>query len=233
MNEKKFIESLKKINIIPTEKELKQLNDYYEMLIEWNEKINLTAITKKEDVYLKHFYDSLTLTEVIDLQNENSLCDVGTGAGFPGIVLKIFFPHLKLVLVDALNKRLEFLKLVCENLGLDNVFFIHERAEDFSKKTREEYDVVTARAVAKLNILLEYCVPLVKVGKYFVALKGKESELDLCDNVINKLSLEVEETKKINLPYENSDRTIIKFKKTKQTNKKYPRKFNEIKNKPL
>lgn len=233
MSENEFIESLLKSNIRCTSKEIEQLNKYYELLVEWNEKINLTAITEKEDVYLKHFYDSLTLTEVIDLTEEESLCDIGTGAGFPGIVLKIFFPHLKLVLVDALSKRLEFLKIVCKELELKDVELIHSRAEDFAKNVREEYDVVTARAVAKLNILLEYCTPLVKPSKYFVALKGKESELELCNNAINVLNLKVLENKQIILPNENSTRNLVKFQKISNTNKKYPRKYSDIKKRPL
>jgi len=233
MGEKEFIEETKKLNISLSEKQLNQLQQYYELLLEWNKKINLTAITEKEEVYLKHFYDSLTFVKILDLSNEESLCDVGTGAGFPGIVLKIAFPHLKLILVDALNKRLDFLKLVCEKLELKNVEFIHVRAEDYSKKVREEYDVVTARAVAKLNILLEYCSPLVKKEKHFVAMKGKESEISLCNNAIRVLNLKLEDEIRFNLPFENSERTLIKFKKLDTTNSKYPRKFSEIKRKPL
>lgn len=233
MNSQEFKEELEKIGVLITEKQEKQLQTYYELLIEWNQKINLTAITKKEDVYLKHFYDCLTFSKILNLSEEGSLCDVGTGAGFPGIVLKIIYPNLKLTLVDALNKRLEFLKIVCEKLGLENVEFVHARAEDYSKKVREEYDVVTARAVAKLNMLLEYCTPLVKKGKYFIAMKGKDSELSLCNNAIKILKLKIEEEIKFNLPIENSERTLIKFKKIECTDKKYPRKFIDIKNKPL
>lgn len=233
MTENQFVEALKNINVILTQKQFIQLNQYYNLLITWNEKINLTAITKKEDVYLKHFYDSLTITQIIDLNKENSLCDVGTGAGFPGIVLKIVFPHLKLVLVDALNKRINFLKTVCETLKLTDVEFVHVRAEDFSKINREKYDVVTARAVAKLNILLEYCTPLVKVNKYFIVMKGKDSEINLCEKAVEKLNLNVQKQIKLNLPIEGSERTLIKFSKIGKTDKKYPRKFSEIKSKPL
>lgn len=213
MTEKELIIALKKINVDLTQTQLDQLNQYYELLVTWNEKINLTALTEKNEVYLKHFYDSLTISKIVDLKNENSLCDVGTGAGFPGIVLKIAFPHLKLTLVDALNKRIEFLKVVCNELGLDDVEFIHARAEDFSKSNREKYDVVTARAVAKLNMLLEYCSPLTKVNKYFIAMKGKDSELFLCQNAIEKLNLKLESQVNLILPKENSERTLIKLKK--------------------
>lgn len=233
MKNNELMEALKKINVFCTQKELDQLNKYFELLISWNEKINLTAIVERDEVNLKHFYDSLTLAKIIDLSKENSLCDVGTGAGFPGIVLKIFYPHLKLILVDALNKRLNFLKSVCEELGLQNVEFIHARAEDFSKQNREKYDIVTARAVSKLNILLELCTPLVKENKYFIAMKGKDSEIDLCDNAISKLGLEVDEEMKFELPFNGGERNLIRFKKLSKTDKKYPRKFSEIKNRPL
>ncbi len=233
MKNNELIEALKKINVFCTQKELDQLNKYFELLITWNEKINLTAITDREEVNLKHFYDSLTLSTIVDLSKENSLCDVGTGAGFPGIVLKIFFPHLKLILVDALNKRLNFLKVVCEELGLENVEFIHARAEDFSRQNREKYDIVTARAVSKLNILLELCTPLVKENKYFIAMKGRDSEVDLCDKAILELGLTIEKKINFELPYDGGERNLVKLKKTSKTNKKYPRKFSEIKNRPL
>jgi len=209
MDRETFILEVKKLNIELTDDMLDKLEKYYELLVEWNEKINLTAITDKSDVYLKHFYDSLTLCKVINLNEVDNLCDIGTGAGFPGIVLKICFPHLKITLIDALNKRINFLKIVCENLGLIDVEFIHTRAEEYAIKNRDIFDVVTARAVAPLNILLEYCIPLVKKGKYFIALKGNEN-----------IS-------------EGSVRTIIKVEKLGNTAGKYPRKFSEIKKKPL
>ena len=233
MKNNELIEGLKKINVFCTQKEIDQLNKYFELLIEWNEKINLTAITERSEVNLKHFYDSLTLATIIDLSKESSLCDVGTGAGFPGIVLKIFFPHLKLILVDALNKRLNFLKVVCDELGLKDVEFIHARAEDFSRQNREKYDIVTARAVSKLNILLELCTPLVKENKYFIAMKGRDSEVQLCNKAMSELGLVIDKEISFELPYNGGDRNLIKFKKVSKTNKKYPRKFSEIKNRPL
>lgn len=232
MDRQLFIDEVKKLNIDLTENMLEQLNRYYELLVEWNEKINLTAITEENEVYLKHFYDSLTLCKVIDLNAEESLCDIGTGAGFPGIVLKICFPHLKLTLVDALNKRINFLKLVCDDLGLSDVECVHARAEEYALKNRDLFDVVTARAVAPLNILLEYSIPLVKKPKYFIALKGNEN-IDESKNALKVLNCKVLMEKRFLLPIEGSNRTIIKIEKLGNTSGKYPRRFAEIKKKPL
>ena len=231
MSEKDFIDNVKELGIDLNKEQLANLNTYYELLVSWNEKMNLTAITNKEDVYLKHFYDSLTLTKVIDLNKEESFCDIGTGAGFPGLVLKICFPHLKVTLLDSLNKRLIFLKEVINVLGLKDVTLVHERAEEFALKNREVFDVVTARAVASLNILLEYSIPLVKENKYFIALKGKEENTN--SNALNILKAKIIDTKVITLPYEESIRTIIKVQKEEKTPLKYPRRYSEIKKKPL
>ncbi|HPF82881.1 MAG TPA: 16S rRNA (guanine(527)-N(7))-methyltransferase RsmG [Bacilli bacterium] len=234
MTENNFIEELKKINIDINELQLQQLNRYYELLVEWNEKINLTAIIEKKDVYLKHFYDSLTITKIIDLNKEENLCDVGTGAGFPGIVLKILFPNLKVTLIDALDKRIKFLNIIIEELDLKNIETIHARSEEYGVKNREMYDVVTARAVANLPVLLEYCVPLVKKEKYFIPLKANISqEIINSQNAIKELSVVEENRIEFLLPIEESQRCIIKFKKISNTNKKYPRKNAEIKKKPL
>lgn|SRR5574344_1330794 len=233
MTQSDFIFELKKINIDITDKELNQLEKYYELLIEWNEKINLTSITIKEEVYLKHFYDSITLSKAIDLNKTETLCDIGTGAGFPGIPLKIIFPNLKLVLIDALQKRINFLDIVIKELDLKDVTTIHARIEDFAVLNREKYDVVTARAVSNLRNLLEYTVPLVKVGGFFIAMKSNcDQELIDSKNAIKVLDLK-EDVIKFNLPIENSNRTLIKFYKNKLTNKKYPRRYVEIKNRPL
>ena len=234
MIENRFIEEVNKLGIELSTKQLVQFNKYYELLVEWNEKINLTAITKKEEVYLKHFYDSLTLTKVIDLSNVESLCDIGTGAGFPGLVLKIVFPNLKVTLIDALEKRIKFLNLVINELNLENIETIHARSEEYGIKNREIYDVVTARAVASLPILIEYCVPLVKVEGYFIPLKANISqEIILSQNAIKELRLKEKEKTEFLLPIENSKRTIIKYQKIEKTNKKYPRKNAEIKKRPL
>ncbi len=234
MSEDLFISELKKINININEKQINELNKYYELLIEWNEKKNLTIIVEKSDVYLKHFYDSLTLQKSIDLNNDYSLCDIGSGAGFPGIVLKILFPKLKIVLVDSLNKRVNFLNLVIKELGLSDITALHFRIEDYGKINREKFDIVTSRAVTRLPILLEFAVPLVKVNGYFIPLKGSVEEE--CLDAINAIKvLNVKEIQKIEfkLPVENSTRTIIKYQKLKSTNKKYPRSFKEISNSSL
>ena len=234
MTEKEFIQELSKIHIIPTKLQLKQLEKYYELLVEWNKVMNLTGITEKNQVYLKHFYDSATLASVIDFNKEESLCDVGTGAGFPGIVIKILFSNLKVVLIDSLQKRVNFLNQVVKELDLKNIAVYHARAEEFAQNHREEYDVVTARAVASLPVLLEYCVPLVKVGKYFVPMKASiEEEMIISSNAIEVLKVEVEELKKFELPLEKSQRTILKLRKIEKTSKKYPRKYSEIKKRPL
>ena len=148
MNKDRFINEVKNLGIEITDKKMDQLEKYYELLIEYNKVMNLTGITEKEEVYLKHFYDSLTISKIIDLNNENSLCDLGSGAGFPGIVLKIFYPNLSIVLVDSLNKRINFLNKVIEELELKDIIAIHSRIEDYSKENKEQFDVVTARAVA-------------------------------------------------------------------------------------
>lgn len=234
MNKESFIEELKKINIIINDNQLKQLDLYYELLIEWNEKINLTGITEKNEVYLKHFYDSSTMNTVINLNNVKKLCDIGTGAGFPGIVIKILFPNIFVTLVDSLEKRCKFLNIVINELKLDNIEVIHDRAEDFSKKHREEYDVVTSRAVAKLNTLLEYSVPIAKINGKIIELKGNiQDELEKSMNAITKLDIETEKIYNFKLPYENSNRNIIVFNKKKSTNIIYPRKISEMKKNSL
>ena len=226
MNQDKFILELSKLNINITPLQIQQLERYYELLIEYNKVMNLTGITDKEDVYLKHFYDSLTIVKVIDLNNYETLCDVGTGAGFPGLVIKILYPHLKVTLLDSLNKRLNFLNIVIKELNLKDIITVHTRVEEYNKK----FDVTVARAVAPLNILLEYCIPITKVNGYFIAMKGKNEE---ANNALLKLNSEIIATNSFLLPIENSNRTIIKIKKIKETDKKYPRKYSEIKKNPL
>lgn len=233
MNKDNFIIELEKLGIKVTEHKLDQLERYYEMLIEYNKVMNLTGITEKDEVYLKHFYDSLTINKIIDLNSEDSLCDIGTGAGFPGIVLKIFFPDLKVVLVDSLQKRIKFLNDVINELKLEKIETCHSRMEEYSKKNIEKFDVVTARAVAQMHFLLEVAVPMLKIGKYFVAMKGNiENEIDY-SFALNKLKSSQNELLKFKLPYEESNRTLIKIIKNESTPKLFPRKYTEIKRKPL
>ena len=230
MNIELFIEETKKLGITLDEIQLKQLEEYYSLLIEWNAKINLTRITEKEDVYLKHFYDSLTLSKVIDLNQNLSLCDIGTGAGFPGIVLKICFPNLKITLVDSLQKRINFLNEVIEKLSLKDIEAIHDRAEDYAKNHREEYDIVTSRAVANLRVLSELSIPMVKVNGVFLPMKATiEEELNEAKDIIHKLSGKLEKQETFTLPIENSIRNILVIKKVAKTNSIYPRRMDKIK----
>lgn len=230
MSEQEFIVALKDLNIEIDALAMQKLAKYYELLVAWNEKINLTAITKKEDVYLKHFYDSLTIAKVINLNEVQTFCDVGSGAGFPGLVLKIVFPHLHVTLVDSLNKRTDFLKLVIKELALTNIEVETKRAEEYHK--REYFDFVTARAVANLHILLELLVPLSK--KYVILLKGDASEeLEHTTNLYHELNIDLEQKEEFILPKEGSKRTILKYLKKQPTKIKYPRLYSQIKKKPL
>ena len=230
MTENEFLEALKDLNIPYDENKLNQLKRYYELLIEWNEKINLITITKKEDVYLKHFYDSLTLAKIIDLNEISTFADIGTGAGFPGIVIKIFFPLLHITLIDSLNKRTDFLTLVIKVLDLKDIEVITSRAEEY--KCREKFELVTARAVANLHIILELLTPLSK--KYVVLMKGDAAEeLQNTDHLYKELDIKLTGKEEFLLPIENSKRTLLKYEKIGITNKKYPRNYGQIKKKPL
>ncbi len=234
MNKELFIEEVRKLGIAVDEDKLDKLERYYELLIQWNEKMNLTTITKKEDVYLKHFYDSLTLIKAYDLNQNISVCDVGTGAGFPGIVLKIFFDNIDITLVDALNKRINFLNIVIKELKLENIRAIHARVEEFAKETKEKFDLVTSRAVAKLNVLNELCIPMIKIDGYFIPMKANiEEEIEESKNSIIKLNSILENIISFNLPIENSIRNLIIIKKVNSTKEIYPRKFDKIKKQPL
>ena len=233
MTQNDFITKVNELGLEVTDEKLDKLNKYYELLVSFNEKINLTAITLKEEVYLKHFYDSLTLVKIIDFNKYNTFCDIGTGAGFPGIVIKIFFPHLKVTLIDALNKRIDFLNVVISEFQLKEIETIHSRIEDYGNNNRELYDIVTARAVTNLSNLLEFAIPIVKVNKYFIAMKGSNNELDTILNASKLLNIKLEDKIEFSLPYEESKRNLIKFVKLDKTNNKYPRKFSEIKKKPL
>lgn len=233
MRQDEFIQALKEINIDITPHQLEQLEKYYKLLIEYNEKINLTNITEKNQVYLKHFYDSLTIYKIVDLNEIENMCDFGTGAGFPGIVIKILFPKIKMTLIDSLNKRINFLNVVIEELNLKNIKTIHSRIEDYGIKTREKFDLVVARAVAGINILLEYAIPLVKVNSYFVAMKGNMENENSYNNAIDKLNCVMDKKIVFKLPIEESSRSVLRFKKLNITNKLFPRKYKDIKNNPL
>jgi 16S rRNA (guanine527-N7)-methyltransferase len=228
MNETKFKNSLEEKGISLSPQQLKQFETYYEVLVEWNEKMNLTAITEKEDVYLKHFYDSVTAAFYADLSKPLHICDVGAGAGFPSIPLKICFPDLSITIVDSLNKRISFLEHLSQQLGLTNTHFYHDRAETFAKRPehREQYDVVTARAVARMSVLSELCLPLVKKDGLFIAMKAANAvdELTNAKKAITTLGGKTEKVHSFLLPKEDSERNIIAIRKIKETPKKYPRK---------
>ncbi len=203
MDRELFIIETKKLGIDIDEEQLKKLDSFYDLLIEWNNKINLTTITKKEDVYLKHFYDSLTLYKEVDLTKNLTICDVGTGAGFPGIVLKIVFPNLKITLIDSLNKRVNYLNEVIKQLDLKNIVAIHSRMEDYSREHEEEYDIITARAVANIKILCEICVRSLKINGSMVFMKANvDDELLNNDNMIKELYLSNPIVNKFKLPLE-------------------------------
>ena len=228
MKEEEFIIETKKLNIELTNSQLEQLARYYKLLVSYNEKVNLTAITKKKDVYLKHFYDSLTLAKVLDLTKNLTLADIGTGAGFPGLVLKICFPNLKITLVDSLEKRIKFLDLVIKDLLLTDIRTVHSRIEDFNEY--ETFDIVVSRAVAKTNILLELGCQLPKKNGYFVLMKGNVAlELAGSQKAISILSYQLANVIKFFLPIENSERNLIVLRHINSTNKIYPRLFNKIK----
>lgn len=234
MNKKEFIEELSKLNIHLTDEQLHQLDEYYKMMIEYNEKINITRITDEKDVYLKHFYDSLTLIKAYDLTKDITLCDIGTGAGFPGIVLKICFPQLKVTLVESMQKKVRFLYQVKEKLNLKDLFICKERAEIFANNNREKYDLVTSRAMARLNVLTEMCIPLVKIKGYFIPMKATiDEELEEARNSIEVMNSELEDVINFTLPIENSVRNLVVIKKISYNDKRYPRKYDEIKKHPL
>ncbi len=228
MNKDQFIKEVEKLDIFLTEEQLNQLEKFYNLLIEWNDKINLTRIVEREEVYLKHFYDSLTITKVIDLSKEKKLCDVGSGAGFPGIVMKIVFPNLKITLIDSLLKRVKYLNEIIKQLGLENIEAIHTRAEDYARSHREEYDIVVARAVANLKVLSELCIPMVKKYGYFISMKANaKEEIEESKTIIQALGGNIKEVFEFTLPIEESNRSLIKIEKQRITNKIYPR--NKIK----
>lgn len=220
-----------------TEDQISAFNKYYELLYEWNKKINLTAITEPKDVAIKHMVDSLSCFKA-DLFKENiSLIDVGTGAGFPGLPLKIFYPSLKLTLLDSLNKRVKFLQLVVDELGLKDVEVIHARSEEAArnKKYREKFDLATARAVARLPIICEYCLPFVKDGGTFIALKGRqyEEEATQAQKAIKVLGGEIADIMPVKLPEIDDKRAVIYIKKIKSTPKTYPRKAGTPERNPI
>lgn len=232
-----FEKYLEQINVVINDKQKEQFNRFYEMLIEKNKVMNLTAITEYDEVILKHFVDSLAINKYFDMQRPLKLIDVGTGAGFPGIPLKIAFEQLDVTLLDSLNKRIKFIEEVAKVNGLDNINPIHGRAEDVArnKEYREKFDICVSRAVANLTSLSEYCLPFVKVGGYFISYKAGNSEEEINDSkaAIKMLGGKIERVENFTLADTDITRTFVFIKKEKQTSAKYPRKAGLPTKEPL
>lgn len=230
-------EGAKQLDITLTETQIDQFMKYKELLQEWNQKMNLTAITEDREVITKHFLDCMTINKALNMNEKYSVIDIGTGAGFPGLVIKIAFPHLKVTLVDSLKKRLVFLDTVIKELGLIDIECVHSRAEDLGKNKafRESFDICASRAVANLAVLSEYTLPFVKVGGYLIALKGQklDEELEQGKKAITILGGQLEEVVHTGVPFTDLDHKIAKIKKVKPTAAKYPRKAGEPTKAPL
>lgn len=226
--ETNFENQLNSFKINLNENQKKHFHKYYDLLVEWNQVMNLTAITEYDEVNEKHFVDSLSIVKAVDMNNVKTVIDVGTGAGFPGLPLKIVFPHLKVVLLDSLNKRVKFLNAVIKELDLTNIQAIHGRAEDFAKDKdyRESFDLCVSRAVANLSTLSEYCIPYVKVGGMFISYKSGniDEELKSSNKAVKVLGGELEETVKFHLPGTEISRSFVRIRKKTITKNKYPRK---------
>ena len=234
MNKEEFVRAVKKIGLEITDDILNKLDIYCKFLMEYNKHTNLTAIRNEQEIYLKHFYDSLTICRVINLNEIESLMDIGTGAGFPGMVLKIFFPKLNVILVDSNNKKTRFLMELKEKLNVDKIEVINNRVENLLSRFINSIDVVTARAVTNLPVLTELATPFVKKDGYFIAMKGNaEEELANSKDAIDILGCKIESIDTFNLENDNGKRTLIKIKKVQETNIKDVRSYDKIIKKPL
>lgn len=229
MTQNEFIASLNALNINLTKEQLDKLNTYATFLLECNKHTNLTALNTIEDVYLKHFYDSIIITKYFDFTKVNTLLDIGTGAGFPGLVLKILYPTLDVTLLDSNNKKITFLDKLATLLNI-NVTLVNKRAEEYITDKREYFDVVTTRAVASLDILIELSIPYLKVNGTFLAMKGNyEEEIKYSKDTLINLSSKIDNIYTFTLPKENSNRSLIVLKKLKKNSSKYPRNYSKIK----
>lgn len=238
MNNREILKKgIEELGISTNDEMLNNLKIYREILVEWNQVMNLTGIEDEKEVYIKHFLDSISAVKNGYIKDGMSIIDVGTGAGFPGMPLRICLENLKVTLLDSLNKRINFLQEVAKNVGIDDIEYIHGRAEDFGKyeKYREQYDIATARAVAGLPVLMEFCIPFVKVGGYFICLKGPNANLELEESKAAMETLGVEFIEKINvdLPDSQLNHNILVFKKVKNTPEKYPRKAGKPAKSPI
>lgn len=232
---KKISSKMDYLNIAVNDKQIRNFYDYMQLLLEWNKKINLTAILDPDEIIVKHFIDSVSINKFIS--KDSSVIDIGTGAGFPGIPIKIINENTSMTLLDSLNKRIIFLEEIIKSLDLKNIIATHGRAEDFGKNSeyRQKFDYATSRAVAPLNYLLEYMLPFVKLGGKCICMKGLDIEEELlrAENAISKLGGEIEEILKIKLPESDIERNIMVIKKVKDTPSKYPRKAGMPKKSPL
>lgn len=237
MNPEYFVKCLMEQGIVLSDEQIAQFALYCQLLQEWNQKINLTAIDDQEGIYLKHFWDSLTLSRGADLNAIQTLCDVGSGAGFPSLPLKIVYPHLQITIIDSLKKRLRFLEVLTEALGMEQVKLVHGRAEDLGQDDhyRAFFDLATARAVAKLSVLSEYCLPLVKKGGLFIAMKGDRGaeELDEARRAVQTLGGEISDQITFSLPNQGGERHLSVIRKVRHTPKKYPRQAGMPRRKPI
>lgn len=232
-----LVEQLGERGVSISSRQLEQFEAYLEMLVDWNERMNLTGITERDAVYEKHFYDSISLSFFVDMNGIKSIADIGSGAGFPSIPLKICFPHLKVVIVDSLNKRISFLKALAERLELQDVECVHGRAEDIARLPlyRDQFDLATARAVARLNVLNEFCLPFVRPGGKFAAMKGAKSQEEMKEAgfSLKELKGKLIDEHGMMLPNEGSERHIVVIQKTSTTPQKYPRKAGTPLKQPL
>lgn len=230
-------EGLKELDLPFNKDCMDKFNKYKDILKEWNQKINITAIENDEEIYVKHFLDSVVLLDKNNINEEKKIIDVGTGGGFPGLPLKILNNNFKLTLLDSLRKRIDFLKIVANELNLEDIIFIHGRAEDFGQNInfREQYDICVSRAVASLNLLCEYCLPFVKVGGFFAAYKSEciSEEIAESKNAITKLGGRINNIKEVKIPNTNIIRKIIIIEKVEKTEEIYPRKAGKPSKYPL
>ena len=235
MNKEELIQELQKININLSDEQFTQIDAFCDYLLEYNQHTNLTAIRDKESIFLKHIYDSLTIIKVVDFNTINTVLDIGTGPGFPGIVLKFIYPNIQITLLDSNNKKTKFLETVKNNFQLENITIVNSRAEEYINNHRESFDLVTSRAVARLNILVELAIPYIKIDGLFIAMKGIKEETESEEGIESAklLSAKIKEVYQTILPIEKSERTIYVFQKEKATNNKYPRRYEQIKKNPL
>lgn len=233
----KIENNLQKIGMKLDDIKIRQFDEYYRMLVEWNKVMNLTGITEYEDVWEKHYIDSLSIVKIQNMDRFEKIIDVGTGAGFPGIPLKIAFPHLKVTLLDSLNKRIHFLNAVIDRLELKDIYTIHGRAEDYAKQEtyREQYDLCVSRAVANLATLSEYCLPYVKIGGMFIPYKSGDIDDEIVDSekAVNILGGKLLKVEKFELPGTDIGRSLVQIEKVKNTGNKYPRKAGMPSKEPI